>query len=549
MPDNLQRVHDKINYETNVVDPKTFCLLLRAVKDNQPLSYENGRDVIFPKTRAAAGMQWDPSNPDTHASNTLEQYGLVNATEDRHITVSDLGYRFLDCFSGNFEVKVSLDYYRTILLQMLIAWHISENGRNIHPGRMLLKLLTDSALGGYHTDREFALWTSNELITTDSDYEKLKSLIISSRETGNFIDTPNKKSEVFLRPFANSWGLFNREIKNGIYYFSVRPDVLPLVNQFFIIRTIKEENEVESQDEPASKPRKPRINPIHPLNQIIYGAPGTGKTYASIEYAVAIIENRPINLLPETIGDRQKLMQKFNSFISDGRITFTTFHQSFGYEEFIQGLRPNSSTESITFHNEDGIFKTIADKAMADSDNEYVIIIDEINRGNISKIFGELITLIEEDKRYGEINALTVKLPSGDKFSVPNNLYIIGTMNSADKSISMIDSALRRRFDFIEQAPNPELIKDEKLKAVLITLNVYLKRELRNTDLLIGHSYFIGKKITELANIMNRNVIPLLYEYFYDDESKVTKALECIGETSFKIDTEYKGRLRITSEE
>ena len=186
---------------------------------------------------------------------------------------------------------------------------------------------------------------------------------------------------------------------------------------------------------------------------------------------------------------------------------------------------------------------------MKDHDNNYVIVIDEINRGNISKIFGELITLIEEDKRWGELNQMSATLPLGARFAVPNNLYIIGTMNSADKSISLIDTALRRRFDFVEMAPNPDVIEDTTLKSVLFNLNTYLRKDLGSTDLLIGHSYFIGKTKDQLANIMNRNIIPLLYEYFYDDEAKVKKALECIADAGYEIDTSTMGRIRIKKKE
>ncbi len=291
--------------------------------------------------------------------------------------------------------------------------------------------------------------------------------------------------------------------------------------------------------------RRPRTDLTHPLNQIIYGAPGTGKTYSTAEYALAIIERREIDNVSKTNDERRALMEKYQSFVNIGKITFTTFHQSYGYEEFIQGIRPDSKGDTISFKKVDGAFKKIADKALRDPENNYVIIIDEINRGNISKVFGELITLIEDDKRCGELNQLSVTLPLGDVFTVPNNLYIIGTMNSADKSISLIDTALRRRFDFVEMAPNEALVEDEVLHKVLSTLNTYLKKELGSTDLLIGHAFFMNKSVEKLKDIMNQNIVPLLYEYFYDDEAKVKKALQCLENTDYEIDSQYKGRIRI----
>lgn len=248
MNEELQRVHDKINYETNVVDPKTFAVLLQAVKNNQPLKYTDGRDSVFPKARSDSGMQWDATKPDTHASNTLEQYGLVNATEDRTISVSDLGYKFLKCFDSSYNICVNNDYYKTVLLEMIFVWVELEHNRNIHPGRMLFKLMMDPDLGGFTTNKEFALWTSDESSMTDLDYENIKKLIINYR--ANPYDVKQKKAEVFLRPFANSWGLFNKKIENGVYTFTIKDEVLPLVNQFFIfIDVMNGEKTAEEQDD------------------------------------------------------------------------------------------------------------------------------------------------------------------------------------------------------------------------------------------------------------------------------------------------------------
>lgn len=304
-------------------------------------------------------------------------------------------------------------------------------------------------------------------------------------------------------------------------------------------------NETEKKENKKVLPViEPRGRKNFSLNSILYGAPGTGKTYSTAEYAMAIIEERKLSYTEKE--DRQSLMIKYKKAVSDGRIVFTTFHQSYGYEDFIQGLRPISESGQMSFLPMDGVFKKIADKAMLHPSENYVIIIDEINRANISKVFGELITLIEEDKRWGEINALSVTLPSGEEFAIPNNLYILGTMNSADKSISLIDTALRRRFDFIEVVPNAELIEDGILRTVLTRLNEALVKELDSTDLLIGHAYFIGKTADDLCNIMNKNIIPLLYEYFYDNSKKVEKQVkDAVDGYDVEIQKATVGRIKL----
>ena len=289
-------------------------------------------------------------------------------------------------------------------------------------------------------------------------------------------------------------------------------------------------------------------NKVMPLNFILYGAPGTGKTYATAEYAMAIIENRKVDLSQKTSDERSALMEKYKAAIKEGRIIFTTFHQSYGYEDFIQGLRPDTKNGGFNFVPVDGVFKRIADEAIKHGDKDYVIIIDEINRANISKVFGELITLIEEDKRWGEINALSVTLPSGQAFAVPNNLFIVGTMNSADKSISLIDAALRRRFDFIEVVPNAKIVENTVLKTVLERLNEELFKELDSTDLLVGHAYFMGKDENDLCDIMNHSIIPLLYEYFYDNSNKVKNILEkAIAGYNFQVTPAKVGRIKLTN--
>lgn len=317
-------------------------------------------------------------------------------------------------------------------------------------------------------------------------------------------------------------------------------------NLFKALNTVQIDNKNPEKEKKTLPKRSQRTVKIHPLNCILYGAPGTGKTYATPEYALAVINDTNVDTSEKTEKQRLDVMEKYNKLIQEERIVFTTFHQNYGYEDFIQGLRPDTSQSGISFVNVDGVLKKIADKAIEDQANNYVIIIDEINRANISKVFGELITLIEEDKRWGELNQTSVSLPSGELFAVPNNLYIIGTMNSSDKSISLIDAALRRRFDFIEQRPNENLIKDDEVRKIFNLLNTKLVSELDSTDLLIGHSYFIGKKIEDMDIVFNNKIIPLLYEYFYDNRKKVASILtDVLKDTQIEVIDEKYGRLSV----
>nr|WP_227509911.1 AAA family ATPase [Acinetobacter sp. NCu2D-2] len=388
-----------------------------------------------------------------------------------------------------------------------------------------------------------------------------------------------------------------------------------------------------------------------PLNRILFGAAGTGKTFHTINHALSIIENKPLEVLEQE--ERTALKLRFDQYKEQGQIKFVTFHQSFSYEDFVEGIRAETDDNGqLNYDVKDGVFKEICSlakgqylqndrflyvpiefgrgykllqvtadmlelekpngnifhlsKKLADflldayrnkqitlknlSDKEvidvlgnhsilepylvngyntvwanliplldenpkqsqykdsgdlpYVLIIDEINRGNISRIFGELITLIEDSKRQGAEEELSVTLPySKEEFSVPSNVYLIGTMNSSDRSLTGLDIALRRRFTFVEMPPKPELLNDIKVEGLNIgeMLKVINQRieVLLDRDHCIGHANFMSLQkqptLEHLAAIFKQKIIPQLQEYFFDDWAKINMVLNANGMLKAKL--------------
>jgi len=395
-----------------------------------------------------------------------------------------------------------------------------------------------------------------------------------------------------------------------------------------------------------------RTTGLKPMNTILYGPPGTGKTYNTAERAVKICD-------PSFSGGRAAMMSRYGELSEKGQIAFVTFHQSFGYEDFVEGIRPTTEGGNIAYAIRKGVFLEIAmaacenyvvsesappdvrnvaldfdaaflallesinaSQVFVELSNDYryqlvegngsantllledpqglrtsrkpihkhhlrnlwqhrekirsiadvkqysphcpnpsyhravlkkmqgnnpahlqgggatepkptenfCLIIDEINRANISKVFGELITLLEEDKRLWAVNQIKVTLPySGEEFGIPPNLYVLGTMNTADRSIALLDIALRRRFNFVEMEPQPDLldrnVEGVNLAELLTKINIRIEF-LLDRDHRIGHAYFMNiKSIEDLNDVFRNRIIPLLQEYFYDDWQRIVQVL------------------------
>jgi 5-methylcytosine-specific restriction protein B len=262
---------------------------------------------------------------------------------------------------------------------------------------------------------------------------------------------------------------------------------------------------------------------------ILYGPPGTGKTYQAERIALEIVARQNFNCLPSQLSDRQRDVT-YGRGGHDPYIATCTFHPMYSYEDFIEGYRPDGDG----FRLEPGIFRRMVTAAQAQPGKRFVLIIDEINRGNIPKIFGELITLIEASKRGTTSSHLPL---SKEPFTVPDNLLVIGTMNTADRSILLLDTALRRRFAFKELLPEPHLLRsgaiaDITLSTWLRALNRRIVEQLGRDgrNLQVGHAYLMpgGKPaatLSRIGEIVRDELWPLLQEYCYEDPNKLANIL------------------------
>ena len=266
---------------------------------------------------------------------------------------------------------------------------------------------------------------------------------------------------------------------------------------------------------------------------ILYGPPGTGKTYWAEYTARELAARSRFGLAFEQLTGEQRKELLGDGNHTQGSVRMCSFHPAYGYEDFLEGFRPEEVNGQMQFILRDGIFKKLCKDAEARPNQKFYLVIDEINRGDIPRIFGELLTVLEKDKR-----GKTVLLPlTGTPFYVPENVYIIGTMNTADRSIALLDTALRRRFGFIELMPDISVLGNTTIEGVplgpwLKALNericAHVGRDARNLQ--IGHSYLLekGRPIGDIATftrVLQEDILPLLEEYCYEDYTTLEKIL------------------------
>jgi len=534
----------------------------------------------------------------------------------------------------------SLDEYSEILTKEQWIEFIEED-REEHP-EALKMLMCMYELGGEATCKQL----ENELGESYSAWKSRGSYFAKRACTRYELEpyTDDKGIKYYFATAFQGYSVADDESIDGSYAWVLRQELSEALEEIDYVEEIEVKTGFDN-------------------NIILYGPPGTGKTYNSARYAVAICDDIAL----ETVNgwDYDDVLKRYDELKAEGRIAFTTFHQSYGYEDFIEGIKPVVSDDgvengdSLQYVIADGSFKAFCKdsdidevntnafdeawdklvKAAEENENQYtftrrtgktitatlmneerfrviwnggsyndlsfdavkkqwiegenpeleklkngtkwlysaklavidelvkefglpkkvetkkrnkVFIIDEINRGNISKIFGELITLIEQTKRIGAAEEMTAKLPySGDYFGVPKNVYILGTMNTADRSIALMDTALRRRFTFVEMMPDADVIrklgidlmsqggKTLDIAAMLETINERISF-LYDREHTIGHAFFTKLKnepgINTLAGIFEKSIIPLLQEYFYEDYQKIQLVL---GDNS-KTDSSYK---------
>lgn len=467
---------------------------------------------------------------------------------------------------SNFELG-SIDYYKvniskfpeSVLKQML---HSEYFYSPIKLEKNLSDLTSRKELQAFIKEIDYSEYTATQINFLTIELKRNDRILLVDEKSSEYVGIVQGEYEYLINEsYQHRVPIIWYKVKEPFKIHGKVPKIInriiPLIDQVNVELTVEKGEKISSiKPQSIAKEVIPLKGVMREINSlltkkkqiILTGPPGTGKSYWALHTVYELIARQNyqssfVNLSSEHQEEVKKSRQ----------IMVIVMHSNYGYEEFVEGLRPENISGELIFTVKEGSFKEFTQRASADPEKNYYLVLDEMNRTDLTKVFGELIYSIENTKR-GEYIELSV---SKDRFTVPNNLYIIGTMNNADKSVSLIDLALRRRFGFINletdydlinqvikensmiedeeediEAENPLVESEINISDWLVSLNERIIKTLgsEGRDLQIGHSYFLSKGavITEpsqLVDIMKYEIIPLLEEYTYRNTEQLKMIL------------------------
>ena len=541
----------RINCPTSMTNPAAIAALLDVINQHGSLNSAEAKNTIFPRARATIS-RWNESKPDTHSVGHLYQYGLteyIPGTNEEEFKLSFLGKRFLEIFEKK-EGKINAAgekekdkyvciegmecAYNAVLIDCLLTWKLSIGGKVLHPGLLLLKLMVDHRLNGYIFEKEWAYVCDSDFADT-LDYESLVDELVEYRELGQEPPVESAgNTYAFLIAFSNSWQIFEKEVVDGKNKFLLSEITKSnLKSKMLEIESLaREENGVISKNFNSEEGQPANTEPIYNVtvnnhgfetNRIIFGAPGTGKSF--------------------TLNK-----EKDELIAAGGFCERVTFHPEYSYANFVGTYKPVPYGNEITYSFVAGPFIRTWIEAMksaqTDSPKPYVLLVEEINRANVAAVFGDVFQLLDRDENgvseypiqtskelreylAGELKCWPEQVAT---IKIPSNMFIWATMNSADQGVLPMDTAFKRRWDFKYIGINDNQdgiagyifeIAGQKIKwnALRNAINARLTSLNINEDKLIG-PYFIKEKTLKDNKAFIEAFKSKVIMYLFEDAAK-----------------------------
>lgn len=496
---DTQKNYNKTIIQSSITNLETLYYLLKVVKENQPMTYDSGKTKIFPEARARLsqdrGGEWDPNKNDTHTSITLAEMNLIRyESEDKSLfSVSDFGERFLETFDlyeisvGNDKYKLQLeDHYskdisNKFILDLLLGTNVvqPQYGRDNHPYLILFKLLTEPELKGYITKSEWARFINASEFLTDDQYDQIRNEVVLVRKNNLYFE-PVKSDRALTK--LVQWGVLEKyptASRGEALRFGINTDFMPTIKLYMLSGSIAESADNSSQVMPVEVDESTRV--ITGRNILLYGVPGSGKSW-TIEH----------------------------EYCKEGTIVERlVFHPDYTNADFIGQILPvvDPVDKMVTYEFTSGPFTNILRDAYKNPTVPYVLIIEEINRGNAPAIFGDIFQLLDrtvENKtvdgitysrgtsEYGITNENIAKIVYNDekhKVRIPSNLSILGTMNTSDQNVFTLDTAFQRRWSMRLIENNFDNVRPSLANAKILDTKVTWKKFCETANkLIVGNS-------------------------------------------------------------